>query len=204
MADEKKEFTWTDYHKKVDALSPRPWLLKALEHTPKKSELHAVDLGAGNGRDSRYLLQNGWEVNAIEPVSSGIEILKSNLTDKELLNLTTVQKSFEDLQSLPKVDLVYAGFSIPFCNRDFFPTLWTLVKASLEEKGSIFAGQFFGPHDEWVARSEKPLLGHSREDLKELFKDFEIIEIQEQDSEGKTADGSIKHWHIFDVIARKL
>lgn len=33
MTDQKKEFTWTDYHKKVDALTPRPWLLKALEYT---------------------------------------------------------------------------------------------------------------------------------------------------------------------------
>ena len=76
-----------------------------------------------------------------------------------------------------------------------------MIKESLEEKGSVFAGQFFGPNDDWTKRAEKRLLGHSREDLKELFKGFQVVEIQEQDFEGKSADGSDKHWHIFDVIA---
>ena len=38
----------------------------------------------------------------------------------------------------------------------------------------------------------------------ELFKDFEIIEFKEVEKDGTTGLGKMKHWHIFDVIAKKI
>lgn len=37
----------------------------------------------------------------------------------------------------------------------------------------------------------------------DLFKEFEIINFKEIEKDGKTVLGQQKHWHIFDVIARK-
>ena len=39
--------------------------------------------------------------------------------------------------------------------------------------------------------------------LKELFKDFEIIRFKEIEKDALTGLGKMKHWHIFDVIAKK-
>lgn len=44
----------------------------------------------------------------------------------------------------------------------------------------------------------------SKQQVIELFKDsFEIIELNEIEKDGKTGLGKMKHWHIFNVIARK-
>ena len=43
----------------------------------------------------------------------------------------------------------------------------------------------------------------SKEQVIDLFKKFEIIEFHENEDDGKTAIGIIKHWHTFDIIARK-
>jgi hypothetical protein len=33
--------------------------------------------------------------------------------------------------------------------------------------------------------------------------DTDIVLFDEKEFDGKTADGSPKHWHVFDIIARK-
>lgn len=45
----------------------------------------------------------------------------------------------------------------------------------------------------------------SKEQVLELFKDsFEIIECSEVDKDGKTGLGNVKHWHIYNIIAKKI
>ena len=43
----------------------------------------------------------------------------------------------------------------------------------------------------------------TQKQVMELFKDFEIILFKEIEKEGLTGLGKMKHWHIFDVIAKK-
>ena len=44
----------------------------------------------------------------------------------------------------------------------------------------------------------------AKEQVLSLFKDtFEIIEFNEIEKNGKTGLGKIKHWHIYNVIAKK-
>ena len=38
----------------------------------------------------------------------------------------------------------------------------------------------------------------------ELFKGFKIIEFKEVEKDDFTGLGNMKHWHIFNVIAKKL
>jgi hypothetical protein len=45
---------------------------------------------------------------------------------------------------------------------------------------------------------------HSSEQVKSMFvDDFEIEALEEIEEEGEAFSGP-KHWHIFDIIARKL
>ena len=45
----------------------------------------------------------------------------------------------------------------------------------------------------------------SKEQVLELFKNsFDIIEFKEIEKDGKTGLEKIKHWHIYNVIAKKL
>lgn len=43
----------------------------------------------------------------------------------------------------------------------------------------------------------------SKEQVFDLFNKFEIIDFQENEKDGKTGFGKIKHWHTFDIIAKK-
>lgn len=44
----------------------------------------------------------------------------------------------------------------------------------------------------------------SKEQVLDLFKDyFKIICFNEFEKDGKTGEDKIKHWHIFNVIAKK-
>lgn len=45
----------------------------------------------------------------------------------------------------------------------------------------------------------------SKEQILELFKEhFEILEFHEFEKDGKTGLGKIKHWHIYNIIAKKI
>jgi tellurite methyltransferase len=57
--------------------------------------------------------------------------------------------------------------------------------------------------DSWVNIKEQ-MVFLSKEQVLELFKDsFEIIEFNEVEKDGKTGLGKMKHWHIYNVIAKK-
>lgn len=44
----------------------------------------------------------------------------------------------------------------------------------------------------------------TKEQVLDLFKNsFEIIEFSEVENDGKTGLGKMKHWHIYNIIARK-
>lgn len=57
--------------------------------------------------------------------------------------------------------------------------------------------------DSWV-NIKAQMVFLSKEQVLELFKDsFEIIEFNEVEKDGKTGLGKMKHWHIYNVIAKK-
>jgi tellurite methyltransferase len=44
---------------------------------------------------------------------------------------------------------------------------------------------------------------HTKQQVEELLSNMEILELNEEDKDGKTANGALKHWHVFHVIARQ-
>ena len=64
-------------------------------------------------------------------------------------------------------------------------------------------GIFFGLNDSWAEIKEQ-MVFLSKEQVLDLFKgSFEIIEFNEIEKDGKTGLGKMKHWHIYNVIAKK-
>ena len=57
--------------------------------------------------------------------------------------------------------------------------------------------------DRWNTIDDKRTF-HSKEEVIKLFKDFEILEIQEIEKNKPTAEGKMKHWNTIEVIARKI
>ena len=160
---------------------------------------NAIELGCGAGRDTEYLIKNDWEVLAIdkEDVKS---IITSRLSKEEQKNFKFSKQEFENIQ-LEKTNLIVANFSLPFCNQKQFEKLWNKINESILKNG-YFVGNFFGNNDEWK-KQEEEMTFLTKEQVIELFKNFEIIDFKEVEKDCFNGLGIMKHRHIFNVIAKK-
>ncbi len=173
---------------------PWPLLMRAAALAPKGGR--ALDLGAGAGRDTRYLLEQGFQVTAVDAEPGSVALLAALPQD----HLRVVQSSFEDF-AFATYDLINAQFTLPFMPKDRFITVFARLKAALVP-GGVFAGQFFGVHDQWNT-PDRVMTFLTRSEAEDLLSDLEIIELTEEDADGHLADGSSKHWHAFHILARR-
>ena len=100
------------YYDNTEGAMPNYIIKKFIELNVEPGK--SIELGCGAGRDTVYLIKNGWEVLAIDR---------------------------EDIQ-LEKNNLIIANFSLPFCNKNNFGELWNKINSSIL-KGGYFVGNFF-------------------------------------------------------------
>jgi tellurite methyltransferase len=176
-----------------------PWqlLVRAAALAPRKGR--ALDLGAGAGRDTRYLLEQGFQVTAVDADPRAVALL-SELSTLHQTRLRVVQSSFEDF-AFATYDLISAQFALPFLPSDRFADVFARLRAALVP-GGVFAGQFFGVHDQWNT-PDRSMTFLTRPEAAALLRDLETIELTEEDADGHVADGSPKHWHVFHILARR-
>ena len=149
--------------------------------------------------ESFFLLENKWEVIAIDNQIQAITQLKTNISEKHIAKLTVITGDFEIIK-LPKVLLVNACFSLPFCHPENFDSLWKKIVESILPNGR-FAGHFFGIKDSWANDPEKTF--HTKEQILNLFTGFELDYFEEVEKVGKSIDGKEKNWHLFHIVAKK-
>jgi tellurite methyltransferase len=187
-----------DWRRYYDAAGkePRDTLLRALDLFGESTGF-AVDLGCGTGRDTAELLQRGWRVLAIDREREAIDRLLQALGEDE--RLETQVASFEQAR-WPRADLVNSSYALPFCRPGAFPRVWQRIVDSLPP-GGRFCGQLFGDRDSWVETRDITFMPRSR--AEELLEAFEVELFDELDEDGSTVVGEPKHWHVFDLVARK-
>ena len=71
----------------------------------------AIDLGAGTGNDTKFLIEKGFKVTCIDKEEKSKEIITEKIEDKS--NLEFIIGNFEDIK-LHKADLIYSCFSLHF------------------------------------------------------------------------------------------
>jgi len=185
---------WGRYYRTA-GLDARSTLLDAVDRFPAPG--FAVDLGAGTGRDTLELLRRGWRVLAIDRETEAIDRL-TELAGADAPQLQTEVARFEQA-SWPRCEFVNASFALPFCPPAEFPELWRRIVESIVT-GGRFAGQFFGPNDDWARTG---LLVQTRAELDELLLPFEVELLDEFEGVGPTATGKTKHWHVYHLVASK-
>jgi tellurite methyltransferase len=187
------------YHTAVAGRPPRPTLLRALAAFDSENRVgFAVDLGAGEGRDTIALLQRGWSVLAIDSDATALTHLRARRDLQPGARLVTLHGSFIDT-AWPQADLVNASFALPLCPVERFPELWMRLRVSLLPDG-CFAGQLYGERDSWAGRPG--LTVHSRDAARALLEGWTIEMFEEEETDAITPRGEAKHWHIFHIVAR--
>lgn len=186
------------YYENTENIPPNNNIKKFINM--KKIPGNAIELGCGAGRDTLYLIKNNWNVLAIDRENVEDRIKKRINTQEYLNKFRFQQQNFEDIV-LEKNNLLVANYSLPFCNKNEFTKLWKKIEKSILKNG-YFVGNFFGVNDEW--NGLKPnMIFLNKPEILELFRNFEIIEFKEEQSDRKTGMGVMKHWHLFWVIAKK-
>lgn len=189
-----KEFKWEDFYKITKGRPPWPLLVQAVSLISQRED--ALDLGCGAGRDTRFLLEQGFTVTAVDNDPHAIALL----ADLPQNHLRVVHSSFEAFD-FETYDLVNAQFALPFIPEEHFHLIFAQIKQALHA-GGLFVGHFFGVHDEWNTPGNQ-MTFLTREQAEAELKGLRVLEFREEDVDSHIADGSPKHWHVFHIIAQK-
>jgi tellurite methyltransferase len=190
-----KEFKWEDFYKITKDRPPWPLLVEAVDLLDQRVE--ALDLGCGAGRDTRFLLEQGFRVTAVDADPHAVALMAGFSQD----HLRVVQSSFETFE-FETYDLVNAHFALPFLSEEHFHLVFARIRQALQA-GGIFVGQFFGVHDEWNT-PENQMTFLTRQQAEAELKGLKALVFREEDIDSHVADGTPKHWHVFHIIAQKV
>lgn len=195
---------WPGYFSVVKGKPPRDTLVSALANFERTEGAgyagFAVDLGCGEGRDTRELLLRGWRVLAIDGHPEGLRLLSEQLPPGLDGRLQTQLATYEQATWPRGMDLINASYSLPFCPPEQFQALWDRIVSTLR-RGGRFAGQLFGDQDDWASipgRSHQ-----SRAEVDRLLAPFDVEELREEAKEDSPDTPRPKRWHIFHIVARK-
>lgn len=191
------QYSWRKYYEKTKNNPPRPLLVKALTHVSDRGS--ALDVGAGALVDSRYLLEEGFTAVTAFDVDETSRELAAAISDERFF---FYKQSFTEFQYVKEAyDLVTGQYAFSFMSVKDFDQVFQQILDSIKV-GGIVTGNIFGDRDGWNnGDGTKTFL--TKEDCQLLFSDWEILLFNEVERDDETALGVPKHWHEFEIIARK-
>ncbi len=198
MSDAQTE--WASFHNAALKRPPRELLRRTVGffEIEKRPPGVAVDLGCGSGPDTMELLRRGWQVHAIDASANGLKLLTACVPAELKARLQIHESRFEDFK-IPKCDLIWAGYSLPFCDPDEWPSFWTRALAALSPNGRV-AGDLFGTEHGFAVDG---VMVFSERNARALFSTLEVEAFDVEDGY-RPSGKEITRWHAFGFAARKL
>lgn len=154
-----------------------------------------LDLGCGSGRDTKYFLDKGYDVIALD---ASIEMVKlsSKLTGRK-----TVHKTFNELDYDNELDGIWACASLLHISRKEIDNILYKISRALKPNGVLYASFKYGDKEEF--RNGRFFNFYEEESFGELIDKhpyFEVIEtlITKDVRQGREDE----KW--FSVILRKI
>jgi tellurite methyltransferase len=192
---------WSQFNHNSRTQPPRDLLRRTLAFFDwyQQAPGVAVDLGAGGGAGTMEMLRRGWTVHAVDRETKTLNALRDALPAEVQARLFVHTQAYEDF-NWPACDLVWAGFSLPFCDAAKWPALLQRLHAALRP-GGRFAGDLFGERHAWAGDADvmtftQPAL---RDTLASLF-EIEAFDVED----GQRISGiGLARWHGFGVAVRK-
>jgi hypothetical protein len=192
--------SWSAFYRHTMGREPRPLFVRGMRLLDEAGVVpgQAVEIGFGDGEETLALLAAGWRVLAIDPTPEAAATLRPRVPT-ELLDRLEIRTTAAQDTELPGFDLLYSGYSLPFLDKEAFERLWrhVLDRAS---PGAYLVVNLFGIHDDWVGRPE--MVFRERTEVERIVAGLELVAFEESEEDGMSFLGP-KHWHTFDIVARK-
>jgi ubiquinone/menaquinone biosynthesis C-methylase UbiE len=147
---------WTDAHKKYSengfVLKPTMFSEEVLPHLPNQGVL--LDIGAGQGQDSRFFAKHGFNVTSTDLTPHPLEVSKQ-LAGKENLNVTFIEVNVAN--NLPfddsTFDVVYSHLALHYFDRETTKEVFSEINRVLKPSG-IFATLLNTVEDPEIERND--------------------------------------------------
>ena len=190
---------WVRYNGQQSGRTVRPLLIDALDHVAAGQARVAIDIGCGAGIETQLLLATGWTVYALDADEHSLRQLENTTGASAISRLNTCVVDLNDLPELPLANLIYAGYALPYARPARFYEMWNTVTRALAP-GAVIAVNLFGDRDSWADREQETYMTET--ETHALFEGLEVLHFHVEDEDGPAFSGP-KHWHVFDVIARR-
>jgi SAM-dependent methyltransferase len=158
----------------------------------------AVDLGCGSGAETQELLRHGWTVHAVDADAPSLRLLEQQVPAEMRARLHLHEADFRHF-ALPRCDLVWAGFALPFCPAAHWPALWSAMMAALRP-GGRFAGDLFGEQHAFAGEGKVLVFAEAR--VRDLLSALQVESFDIEDGV-RPSGREVTRWHAFGIIARK-
>ncbi|MGX6602953.1 class I SAM-dependent methyltransferase [Micromonosporaceae bacterium Da 78-11] len=186
---------WAAYNARQPGRPVRELCRRAMDLAGPGAGRTAIDLGCGAGVETRALLDAGWRVLAVDGEPGTPARLLRTIGGRHD-RLTVRTGHFAEVADLPTADLIYAGYALPYQNRDSFDRLWTLIRAA--QRG-VLAVNLFGERDAWAGEPSMTFLTSA--EVRARTAGLSVEHWHEEDEVGPAFSGP-KHWHVFDLVVR--
>lgn len=189
--------TWQGHHACIGE-EPNGLVRYALcQYVKHKSA--ALDLGAGNLRDSKFLLARGFgRVVAVDTSEDSLPFSNQNIEFHQERIESFVPQALE-------FDLVCAFNILPFLSARDVALVFERVAASLKP-GGVFVGNALGKDDQWV-KEGKHVSSFTQESVCRLCRMLHLVFLSEAKCQGKviTPNGTSapRFWHTLNFLAIK-
>lgn len=189
---------WQEYFNRTELGEPNILISQYFEHNQEKSPLTVLDLGAGNGSDTKYFVDKKHVVYSVDFHEESIRRIDNSISLENKQSLHLIKSRFEDLDwnSMPEFDVVIAINSIFFITRKEFDLVWKNIKNRTKKDGLVIL-RLFGNKIDWPNMKGMTLL--SKEEISSMIKGFEIIKFSEDFYKEKNITQ-----HAYNLILKKL
>lgn len=158
----------------------------------------ALDLGAGPLNDTRFLLEAGFSVDAVDRDPHSLSLAQSlhhpclNFLHADMRDIRIAAGAYQ---------LIVAIHVLPFLPRADLPRIASAISDGLSEDG-ILCCTFLGLDDSWSQnRQQMTFVSHS--EVRGLFSRLRPIFLSERKYNGTDATDEQKHWHVLRCIFQK-
>lgn len=192
-----KKQNWKEFFDETKDKPPRDLVQQAVKYIRAVNKRTALDIGGGGLRDTKFLLDLGFDVTVID----NSPYLSKIIDEMEGRKPNCAKVKFDEYKFKENnYDLVNAMCALPFNGTETFKQVFRSIRNSLKVNG-ILSANLYGFNDVRNTQDTN-LVFHTKKDVLDLLKGMGVLFFKEKEYD-TVVSGKSKHWHIFYFIARK-